>query len=188
MKKGFTLIEMIAVIAIIASISVVVFINVEKNISDVNKFGTDAQKDTIESSAIIYMNEYLNSNNEIELITLSDLINSGILPGESVSDLNSNNKVLIVSSLSEVKYLGTTTFDKPVIFITGDKEISIRVGSTYTDSGAKVVLPNCSNNCIENLAQSNISSTVNTNTVGKYKVTYSYPNAKNVSKTVYVIE
>ena len=87
-----------------------------------------------------------------------------------------------INGILKTDYIGTS---KSVIFLNGPSDISIYKGDNYTEMGAYVAIPETG---IVELTSSNISSNVNTNTVGDYEVTYSYSGASSVSRKVSVID
>lgn len=190
MKKinGFTLVELLAVIIILCITVTIVVVKVDKNIKDANDFGNEMQIENIESAALIYVEEYSNSltnlkSKNVDTITISTLINSGLLNSKDVKDVSTSNLVLIanINGNLNVKYIGTS---KNVIFLNGSKEISLYQGDTYNEMGAYVAIPGTG---LVELTSSNIVSTVNTSTKGEYKVTYSYENATSVVRKVSVL-
>lgn len=190
MKKinGFTLVELLAVIIILCITVTIVVVKVDKNIKDANDFGNEMQIENIESAALIYANEYTNSltnlkSKNVDTITISTLINSGLLNSKDVKDVSTSNLVLIANINGDlrVKYIGTS---KNVIFLNGSKEISLYQGDTYNEIGAYVAIPETG---LVELTSSNIVSTVNTSTKGEYHVTYSYSEATSVVRKVSVL-
>ena len=57
-NTGFTLIELIAVIAIISFTITILIIKVEKNVKDADKFANDREIEAIENATILYANEF----------------------------------------------------------------------------------------------------------------------------------
>lgn len=187
-KNGFTLVELLAVIVILCITVTIVVVKVDKNIKDANEFGNEMQIENIQSAALIYADEYTSSltnlkSKNVDTITISTLINSGLLNSKDVKDISTSNLVLItnINGTLKVKYIGTS---KNVIFLNGSKEISIYKGDTYQEMGAYVAIPGTG---LVELTNSNISSTVNASTKGEYKVTYSYSGATSVVRKVLVL-
>lgn len=187
-KNGFTLVELLAVITILCITVIIVVVKVDKNIKDANEFGNEMQIKNIESAALIYADENTNSlsnlkNIKVETITISTLINSGLINAKDVKNISTSNLVLIVdiNGVLNVKYTGTS---KNVIFLNGSQEISLYKGDTYSEMGAFVAVPGTG---LIELTGSNISSTVNTSIKGEYMVTYSYENATSVIRKVSVL-
>lgn len=187
-KNGFTLVELLAVIIILCITITIVIVKVDKNIKDATDFGNDMQKESIESAALLYAEDYRNSLNnlnekKVDTVSLETLINQGLLEEKNVNNISRNNVVLIadVNGNIKVKYVGK---QKNVIFINGPDNMSIYVGDEYKEMGAVVAIPETG---IVELTNSNILSNVNNNKVGEYKVIYSYSNTETVERKVSVI-
>ena len=116
-KKGFTLVEVIVVLAILSLILIImvpnVFVLVEKN----NEKSCKSLKDNIESAAKIYVtnNKYNlgikcydenNSDDTTLKITLNDLINSGDLTTDSSGKITNpiNNTEIPHTNIIKVTY------------------------------------------------------------------------------------
>ena len=187
-KNGFTLVELLAVIIILCMTVTIVVVKVDKNIKETNEFGNEMQIKNIESAALIYADEYTKSlsnlkSKNVDTITISTLINSGLLNSKDVKDISISNLVLIanINGDLKVKYIGTS---QNVIFLIGSKEISLYKGDTYNEMGAYVAIPGTG---LIELTGSNISSNINNTVEGEYKVTYSYSGATSVVSKVIIL-
>ena len=187
-NKGFTLVELLAVIIILCITVTIVVVQVDKNINDVNKFGNDVQIKTIENAALLYAEEYrsnLTNINEkkVDTVSLETLINSGLLEEKKLKNIEKDDVVLIAEINNEIKTKYTKT-SKNVIFLNGPLEISIYLGDEYQEMGGYVAIPETG---VVELTDTNISSNINNNEVGEYKVTYSYINTDSQERIVSVI-
>ena len=187
-KNGFTLVELLATIAILCITITIVIVQVDKNIKDANDFGNKMQIESIESAALLYTEEYRNNlsnidEKKVDTVSLEALINQGLLNEKDVKNIDKSNIVLIaeINNNIKVKYIGTI---KNVIFLNGPSEMSIYIGDEYKEMGAFVAIPETG---IIELTNTNISSIVNNNVVGEYKVIYSYENTDSVERIVSVI-
>lgn len=187
-NKGFTLIEMLAVVAILAIIGTIVIVKVEKTSKNSAESINEEIINNIEAAALIYANTYYEKLGNldrinVDVITIQDLIDSGLIKRKNINDINATDKILIadINNVYKIKYTKT---DVPVIFVNGTTEISIYKGKDYEELGAVVAKPN--EGVIE-LNNSNITSNVNNNIVGKYEVLYSYSGADSVKRIVNVI-
>ena len=90
MRKGFTLIEMIAVIIILALISVIALPNIANQLSQKKEEVSEATKKIIFSATELYMQDRLNSypretpdynacNQTCYCVSLQELVNEGLL-------------------------------------------------------------------------------------------------------------
>lgn len=190
-KNAFTLIELLSVIIILGLTVTLVVVRVEKNIKDTKKLANDMQVNMIEEAALLMSTDYqdeltkLNSKN-IETITLQTLVNKGLLKSSDLKDIPLSNKVLLAKINDDIRVnYDKLQSNKNVIFLTGLDNITLHKNDTYTESGAYVAIIDTG---VVALTSSNISGTINTNTVGTYKRTYSYNNAVSVTRTINIIE
>lgn len=190
-KNAFTLIELLSVIIILGLTVTLVVVRVEKNIKDTKKLANAMQIKMIEDAALLMSTDYqdeltkLNSKN-IETITLQTLVNKGLLKSSDLKDIPLSNKVLLAKINDDIRVnYDKLQSNKNVIFLTGLDNITLHKNDTYTESGAYVAIIDTG---VVALTNSNISGTINTNTVGTYKKTYSYNNAVSVTRTINIIE
>ena len=93
-KKGFTLIEVIMVIAIIAILSIILAPNVMVLINKNNERSCEKLIDNIKSAAKMYVNQnkyelgFDCDDNKTKGITLKTLVDAGYLGGELVNPIN----------------------------------------------------------------------------------------------------
>ena len=190
-KNAFTLIELLSVIIILGLTVTLVVVRVEKNIKDTKKLANAMQIKMIEDAALLMSTDYqdeltkLNSKN-VETITLQTLVNKGLLKSSDLKDIPLSNKVLLAKINDDIRVnYDKLQSNKNVIFLTGLDNITLHKNDTYTESGAYVAIIDTG---VVALTSSNISGTINTNTVGTYKRTYSYNNAVSVTRTINIIE
>lgn len=187
-RKGFTLIELMAVIVILGITITLVFVKVDNNIKKASDFGTERQIESIESAAYLYVEDYLSSlpnieTKKVDIVTIDTLINSGLLKSKDVEGIDSNNIILIakINNVYKIKYTGNK---KSVIFLNGPTEMSLYKNETYSEMGAYVAIPDTG---VVELSSENMNSNVNTSNKGTYKVIYSYTDATSIIRTVKVI-
>ena len=110
-KKGFTLIEVIMVIAIIAILSLILIPNVMVLIDKNKERSCEKMIDNIESAAKMYVNQNKYElgfdcvDNKTKEITLKTLVDTGYLGGELVNPINKEeisleSKVLVTYDCS----------------------------------------------------------------------------------------
>lgn len=93
-RKGFTLIEVIMVIAIIAILSIILAPNVMVLINKNNERSCEKMIDNIKSAAKMYVNQnkyelgFDCDKNKTKGITLQTLVDAGYLGGELVNPIN----------------------------------------------------------------------------------------------------
>ena len=104
-KKGFTLIEVIMVIAIITILSLILIPNVMVLINENKKRSCEKMIDNIESAAKMYVNQNKYElgfdcvDNKTKGITLETLVDAGYLGGELVNPIN-KEKIDLKSEVS----------------------------------------------------------------------------------------
>jgi len=189
-KNAFTLIELLSVIIILGLTVTLVVVRVEKNIKDTKKLANAMQIKMIEDAALLMSTDYqdeltkLNSKN-IETITLQTLVNKGLLKSSDLKEIPLSNKVLLAKINDDIRVnYDKLQSNKNVIFLTGLDNITLHKNDTYTESAYVAII----DTGVVALTSSNISGTINTNTVGTYKRTYSYNNAVSVTRTINIIE
>ena len=87
-----------------------------------------------------------------------------------------------INGITKAKYTKTT---KNTIFINGPSQISIIINAQYNELGAYVAIPNTG---VVQLTGSNITSNVETGTLGDYEITYTYSGADTIKRIVSVID
>lgn len=96
-NKGFTLVELLAVLVILLSISVVAITNVTASLKRNDEQELRAQeKKAINAAKIYFSND--NKMSETESVKISALINGGYIDEEEVDKLNVNDYVVYCSN------------------------------------------------------------------------------------------
>ena len=189
-KKGFTLVELLAVIVIIGVTTILISVKVVDNIKKAKTTALNSKKELIENAAVIYAANYkseLTSFNtiKVELISINTLVEKGLILVSDIKEIPLTNLVLIAEIEKEIK----SNYDfeqlgKNVIFLSGVEEISMASNKTYTDAGAYVAVINSG---IVQLTSDNMTSNLNISVLGDYTVTYSYENAKDAVRKIKII-
>lgn len=86
MKKGFTLLEMIVVVMIVAVLFLLTIPNVSKVISTVDSKACDAQCRVVDSASVQYKLEYGEMPNSV-----TDLVSAGLLSEEQTTCSNGSS-------------------------------------------------------------------------------------------------
>ena len=85
MKKGFTLVELLAVIVILGVLALITTMSVGKILKDSKNTLSDTQKSNVEQAAkAYYIKEGMSSN--VDCINITDLISKGYVEGKEVLD------------------------------------------------------------------------------------------------------
>lgn len=86
MSKAFTLVELLAVLTILAVVLTIVFISVGPVISDSENSLSDIQKKNIEEAAKVYYLKEGNLNDTYSCVNVSTLISKGYIEGSDIKD------------------------------------------------------------------------------------------------------
>ena len=92
-KNGFTFVEILGVITLLALISLIIIIVVDKNLKDSKEVLSAVQIENINSAAVMWRTDHIDlipSQGYYEL-TLSDLVNSGYIDSDIVNPIDDTN-------------------------------------------------------------------------------------------------
>lgn len=205
-KKGFTLVELIAVIvvlAIILAITVPAITGVVRS-SAMRAFESDAK--LVLNAVKLKLLE--NPNLDPTTITQENINQSLGLTNENYADvkIEENEGIRYIKITGQGKWAGLSAcgsyfdmrvnegecyndFNDPVITLLGSNPIDVQVGSAYSDAGATAT--DVEDGDITDRIE--ITSNLNINTVGTYTITYNVSDnagreAEPVSRTVNVID
>lgn len=196
-KKGFTVLEILAVIVIIVMLSLMLIPIIEKHIENAKGVLTSSQITTIENSAYVYAYNFRSeipdlNNSGVAIVTVQTLINKGLLQSNSFTIngkviIPSNATIVIINHDGEIKTKYDKNFQtKPLIILNGMDKMAISKGSNYIEPGALLIKFNPKS--IEGLSTGNITSNVDVSVAGKYEVQYTYAGAETVKREVTVNE
>ena len=196
-KKGFTLVELLAVIIILSLVLVIAVPSVNKYIKQSKEKAYDAQISTIIEAAQAYAsaNSGLLPRKEefVVKITLGQLKSSGLIK-EEVKNPN-DDKYFDDALTIEIKKKGETyTYDivestittrdgekSPIINLNGSPMVTYNLNATYTELGASAT--DSDGNAISNIVID--KSNLVMSTEGIYQVKYTATDTKGISSTVY---
>lgn len=192
MKKGFTLIELISVIVLLAAILLVIVPVVTKQVKE----GKDKQYENqivfIKQAMQIWASEnYVPKDGEIITITVSQLKADGYVKHDLKNPTNDeyfandtilqikNTDGIITYEVNEEGNFKSDYLEIPKIVLNGDPVVKAELGNAYSDLGAKAYT--ASGEELNNLVTNN---NVNTNVIGSYTVDYiiSYNGKDNIVK------
>lgn len=155
MKRGFTLVELLATLIVLATIGLIIFPVVSNTIRNVKEKLYEAQLQEIEEATEkwAYLNiDLLPSDGETTTITILELKKAGLLPldirnPKSNELLPNDMQVLIQCNNSIYSFVvneesGTTITSEvnensPIIVLNGNPIEYVEIGSSYVDKGAK---------------------------------------------------
>ena len=196
-KKGFTLVELLAVIVILSLILVIAVPSVNRYIKQSKEKAYNTQTSTIIEAAQAYAsaNSGLLPRKEefVVKITLGQLKSSGLIK-EEVKNPN-DDKYFDDALTIEIKKKGETyTYDivestittrdgekSPIINLNGSPMVTYNLNATYTELGASAT--DSDGNAISNIVidKSNLVMSAE----GIYQVKYTATDTKGISSTVY---
>lgn len=187
-KYGFTLVEMLSVIALLAALALIVIPNIDKLLKNSKTELYTNQVNLIKTGAKLWAtdeeNQKMLSENAVwpYVITLYDLQYGKFIDSDIVNpktDQKFSENMLIYINKVDSKYVYTIDEESndplaPTIVITGDKVISLEIGSSYTDIGATATKPDGSSLSVTTSIKKNGTvSTIDTTKKGTYIITYS---------------
>ena len=196
-KKGFTLVELLAVIVILSIILVIAVPSVNRYIKQSKEKAYNTQISTIIEAAQAYAsaNSGLLPRKEefVVKITLGQLKSSGLIK-EEVKNPN-DDKYFDDALTIEIKKKGETyTYDivestittrdgekSPIINLNGSPMVTYNLNATYTELGASAT--DSDGNAISNIVID--KSNLVMSTEGIYQVKYTATDTKGISSTVY---
>ena len=196
-KKGFTLVELLAVIIILSLVLVIAVPSVNKYIKQSKEKAYDAQISTIIEAAQAYASTNLellpNRENISVKVTLGQLKSSGLIK-EEVKNPNDDkyfdDALTIEIKKNKENYIyevvenTITTRDgekSPKITLNGSPMVTYNLNATYTELGASAT--DSDGNAISNIVidKSNLVMSAE----GIYQVKYTATDTKGISSTVY---
>ena len=196
-KKGFTLVELLAVIIILSLVLVIAVPSVNKYIKQSKEKAYNTQISTIIEAAQAYAsaNSGLLPRKEefVVKITLGQLKSSGLIK-EEVKNPN-DDKYFDDALTIEIKKKGETyNYDivestittrdgekSPIINLNGSPMVTYNLNATYTELGASAT--DSDGNAISNIVID--KSNLVMSTEGIYQVKYTATDTKGISSTVY---
>ena len=192
MKKGFTLVELLAVLVILGLIGLLVFPAIERAIKGVRKDLYETQKTAIIDGLKNWIADNPKSlpeeNGQIIYVSLGQLkigsyVDINITNPKTDKLFDTATKVLIKRENNKYKYevvlndntlveeTKTSNLSYPKVEFNGDLVMYLEVGNTYTEPGLKINNINCMpGNCQYDIEFD--SSNVDTTTAGSYYVKY----------------
>ncbi|MDD3392767.1 MAG: DUF5011 domain-containing protein [Bacilli bacterium] len=193
MKKGFTLIELIAVVTILGIIAIIAIPSVDKAIKDSKNRMYELQVSNIEDGAESWATDNVlllpDEEGETITITLAQLKVGGYVTEDIknplTNELFSNDMEIVITrySNSYIYELDTASGTEgntelptgPTIILNGSSIVYVEIGGTYTELGATGQNSDGStNNDIDIVIKSNNTNVdnVETDRLGQYKIYY----------------
>ncbi len=196
-KKGFTLVELLAVIVILSLVLVIAVPSVNKYIKQSKEKAYDAQISTIIEAAQAYASTNLellpNRENISVKVTLGQLKSSGLIK-EEVKNPNDDkyfddaltikikkNKENYIYEVVENTITTRDGEEAPKITLNGSPMVTYNLNDTYNDLGVSAT--DSDGNALTNIVID--KSNLVMSTEGIYQVKYTVTDTKGISSTVY---
>lgn len=100
-NKGFTLVELLAVLAMLGAISLIVVSGISSSLERQDIKDCESQKTLVINAAKIYFS----LNNNKTSVTVLELVNGNYLESNKISRIDKNDKIIIGSN--NYSYVGT---------------------------------------------------------------------------------
>lgn len=194
MKKGFTLVELLASITLIAVLTMVTLPYILQKMDAMKEKQLESLVSTIQESTKKYVVDNREDLSEFEEkgfinIPISILIDEEYIEG-NLENAITGEKIAVddviyvtIDSKNVIKAIyDPNQKDNPKITLNGNKNLRLKLGSTYVERGAIAVDKNGNNIS----AQITITSNVNMLVEGEYIVSYSVPNSIVIERCVTV--
>ena len=197
-RNGFTLAELLAVIAILGIIALIVFPQVNTSIKNSKKRAYDQQVESILESASTWGLKNMSKLSEISenYISIETLQKSGYLEAKQLINPITDEVMdgCIVARYQNYQYIYQYVEDScdklrviPIITLIGDSTVAVGIGEEYIDEGASAIYQG-----IDVTDYIKVENNVDTSKAGSYEVSYnvSYGDkqALEVVRTVIVME
>ena len=211
-KKGFTLIELMTVIALMGVLMLIMVPTINKSITNSKKTAYDVQIKTIKKSAYDWSlknTDILPNDNDISLITLGTLKQFGYIDKDITNPIDKSlfpNCMFIEIKNINGKYKFNVLDDKlkdnctesndiygPKLILNGNNEITVNMNDSYQDMGAKALASsgtNITDQIVTKIYKNDQKvDEIDTTKVGTYKVVYevtSNGTTEKISRSVLV--
>ena len=179
-KNGFTLVELIATLAIVVMLTTIISRVVIKKVNEAKEYEKTVLITSIEQAAISYTYEYDNEylqTNDCAYITLQELVEKNLLNNDLI-DPTTKKSLALSDTVYVVKDINGNTYAsyninqhyETTLKLNGKYNVYVKINDVYNEPGVKVI----------NKEESNITGeittegVVNTSEEGIYKITYKY--------------
>lgn len=191
MKKGFTLIEVTAVVVVLGIIALIAIPLVEQTLQNIRNDSYETQVRTILEGARQwgannrFAEDFPKEDGQTHGITLEELKLSGFLVEEIKNPLTrepfdeglrvnvTNRKGNIVYSLEGIS-VGGEYLEVPTLILEGDSLIYVDLGNTFNDPGASAYDSNGNPISVSStiFEDDNVVGSINTNAFNRYTIVY----------------
>ena len=179
-KNGFTLVELIATLAIVVMLTTIISRVVIKKVNEAKEYEKTILITSIEQAAISYTYEYDNEylqTNDCAYITLQELVEKNLLNNDLI-DPTTKKSLALSDTVYVVKDINGNTYAsyninqhyETTLKLNGKYNVYVKINDVYNEPGVKVI--NKEGSTIT--GEITTEGVVNTSEEGIYKITYKY--------------
>ena len=192
-KNGFTLVELIATLALLAMLTTLISRVVIKKVNEAKAYERNVLINSIELAAITYTNEYDNvdlQTNDCAYITLQELVEKNLLNNDLI-DPTTKKSLALSDTVYVTKDINGNTYAtyninqhyETTLKLNGKYNVYVKINDVYNEPGVKIISKD------ESGTTGGITTegVVNTGEEGIYKLTYKY-NSISIERNVVVYQ
>ena len=181
-KNGFTLVELIATLALLAMLTTLISRVVIKKVNEAKAYERNVLINSIELAAITYTNEYDNvdlQTNDCAYITLQELVEKNLLNNDLI-DPTTKKSLALSDTVYVTKDINGNTYatyninqhHETTLKLNGKYNVYVKINDVYNEPGVIIISKD------ESGTTGGITTegVVNTSEEGIYKLTYKYEN------------
>ena len=181
-KNGFTLVELIATLALLAMLTTLISRVVIKKVNEAKAYERNVLINSIELAAITYTNEYNNldlQTNDCAYITLQELVEKNLLNNDLI-DPTTKKSLALSDTVYVTKDINGNTYAtyninqhyETTLKLNGKYNVYVKINDVYNEPGVIIISKD------ESGTTGGITTegVVNTSEEGIYKLTYKYEN------------
>ena len=181
-KNGFTLVELIATLALLAMLTTLISRVVIKKVNEAKAYERNVLISSIELAAITYTNEYNNvdlQTNDCAYITLQELVEKNLLNNDLI-DPTTKKSLALSDTVYVTKDINGNTYAtyninqhyETTLKLNGKYNVYVKINDVYNEPGVKIISKDGSGTT----GGITTEGVVNTSEEGIYKLTYKYEN------------
>ena len=192
-KNGFTLVELIATLALLAMLTTLISRVVIKKVNEAKAYERNVLINSIELAAITYTNEYDNvdlQTNDCAYITLQELVEKNLLNNDLIDpttkkSLALSDTVYVTKDINGNKYAtyNINQHYETTLKLNGKYNVYVKINDVYNEPGVIIISKDESGTTGEITTE----GVVNTGEEGIYKLTYKY-NSISIERNVVVYQ
>ena len=179
-KNGFTLVELIATLALLAMLTTIISRVVIKKVNEAKAYERNVLISSIELAAITYTNEYDNvdlQTNDCAYITLQELVEKNLLNNDLI-DPTTKKSLALSDTVYVTKDINGNTYAtyninqqyETTLKLNGKYNVYVKINDVYNEPGVKIISKDGSGTT----GGITTEGVVNTSEEGIYKLTYKY--------------